>query len=247
MHGMTTSLSAASQIRMHLERVVHLREQAHRAGLATAVHQVKQLQARRFRATYSDFFVTSRYGPATRFFLDELYGEHDFSQRDEQFGRIAAALERLFPEAVGQLAVDLAETHALTETLDHQLAEHWMGQSAAMPYSERYILSWRLTGERQNRDRQLAVVLHMGAELQRLTRMKSLLIALRMMRKPAQAAGLSALQHFLERGFSAFANLGDASGLMVAIAQREQRWLDALFDADLAVCSRALTEELAKA
>ncbi len=244
---MTTFTSAADQIRMHLERVTHLREQAHSAGLATAVHEVKQLQARRFRATYSDFLLAPRYRAATRFFLDELYGEHDFAQRDEQFGRIAGALERLFPDAVSQLAVDLAETHALTETLDHQLAEHWMGQGNAVSYSERYVRSWRLTGERKDRERQLAVVQHMGGELQRLTRMKSLLIALRMMRAPAQAAGLSALQQFLERGFSAFSTLGDATTFLAAIAQREQRWIDTLFDADLTTCSHALALELAQA
>src|SRR5690606_26370646 len=141
---------------------------------------------------------------------EELYGVHDFVRRDAQFGRIAGALERLFPEAVAQLAVDLAETHALTEVLDHGLAEHWLALDARLPAADRYTQSWRLTGERPARARQLAVVQHMGLELQRLTRMKPLRLALRMMRNPARVAGLDALQHFLESGFDAFAALGDA-------------------------------------
>ena len=108
--------SATDRIRRQLERVTDLRTQAQQDGLSTAVHQVKQLQARRFRATYADFLHDPRYAAATAFFLDELYGEHDFAQRDAQFARIASAIERLFPEAVSDLAVDLAETHALTET-----------------------------------------------------------------------------------------------------------------------------------
>lgn len=249
---MTTSKpSPSEQIRNHLERVDRLREQAHSEGLSTALHQVKQLQARRFRATYADFLHDPRFAAATLFFLDELYGEHDFVQRDEQFGRIAGAIERVFPDAVTNLAIDLAETHALTETLDHTLASHWLALdgscSCSCSYSARYVRSWRLTGERAQRERQLAVVQHMGHELQRLTRMRSLLIALKLMRGPAQAAGLSALQRFLERGFVAFAKLGDAREFLATILERERRWIDALFDDELAVCEKALNQELTRA
>lgn len=239
--------SAADRIRQQLERVAHLRTQASQAGLANAVHQVKQLQARRFRATYADFLTDPRHAPATAFFLDELYGEHDFSVRDAQFARIAGAIERLFPEAVADLAVDLAETHALTESLDHKLAGHWLSLEGDFAYAEHYVRSWRLTGAREQRQRQLAVVLHIGQELQRLTRMKSLLIALRLMRGPAQAAGLSDLQRFLESGFAAFATMGDASLFLKAIAEREQRWIDALFEDDLPACREALQAELSRA
>jgi hypothetical protein len=243
----TNNNSPAQRIRQHLERVNRLRALAHSDGLSTAVHQVKQLQARRFRASYADFLSSPRYAAATRFFLDELYGEHDFAQRDAQFGAIAGAIERLFPDAVADLAVDLAETHALTETLDHTLAGHWLAQDAHCGYAERYVRSWRLTGERAQRQRQLTVVEHMGHELQRLTRMKSLLIALKLMRGPAHAAGLSSLQQFLERGFSAFASVGDAGEFLAAIHLREQRWIDALFDDELSVCGAALNAELAQA
>lgn len=244
---MNATSSAADRIQAQLAGVSHLRHQAREEGMSVAVHQVKQLQARRFRATYADFLADPRHGPATAFFLDELYGEHDFSVRDAQFSRIAGAIERLFPEAVVELAVDLAETHALTESLDHALAGHWLALEGDHAYAEHYVRSWRLTGAREQRQRQLAVVLHMGQELQRLTRMKSLLIALRLMRGPAHAAGLSTLQQFLERGFAAFATMGDASRFLQAIAEREQRWIGALFDQPLADCRDALQNELSRA
>lgn len=190
---MSPPTSAADLIRTHLARVSQLRAQAQAEGLHTAVGTIKQLQARRFRGTYADFLEHPRYAPATRFFLDELYGVHDFARRDAQFARIAGALERLFPEAVAQLAVDLSETHALTEVLDHQLATQWLGLDASLSPVERYIIAWRRTDARASRDRQLAVVQHMGLELQRLTRTKTLRLGLRMMRNPARAAGLDAL------------------------------------------------------
>lgn len=240
-------ISAAERIRAQLARVAHLRERADVSGMATAVHEIKQLQARRFRATYSDFLRDPCHAPATAFFLEELYGEHDFSLRDQQFARIASAIERLFPEAVAELAVDLAETHALTETLDHEMAVHWLECPADGGYADRYVQSWRQTGARVQRERQLKVVLHMGRELQRLTRMKSLLVALRLMRGPAQAAGLAALQQFLERGFAAFAAMGDARAFLAAIGERELRWIDRLFDEEPSSCSVALHDELLRA
>lgn len=244
---MTTATQAAERIRTHLARVTHLRDHAATAGLAQAVHEVKKLQARRFRATYGDFLGDARHAPAAQFFLDELYGEHDFRERDSQFGRIAGAIERLFPEAVSQLAVDLAETHALTETLDHQLAHHWLALDPAMPDAVRYTHCWRLTGHHEQRARQMVVVLHMGTELQRLTRMTSLRMALKMMRRPAQAAGLYVLHQFLERGFDAFATMGDATRLLSAIQQRERHWINTLFDADAASAANALQVELCRA
>ncbi|MBL0917339.1 MAG: hypothetical protein IBJ14_01405 [Hydrogenophaga sp.] len=223
-----------------------MRARASAQGEAAAVAEIKRLQALRFQASYADFSARPAAQPAVRFFLDELYGEHDFSRRDEQFGRIASALERLFPGAVAQLAVDLTEAHALTEVLDHGLALHWLNLSAGMPVAERYVRAWRAVGAHGERDRQLAVVQHMGRELQRLTRMRSLRLGLRMMRKPAQAAGLDALQHFLEAGFDAFAALDDADAFIGAIAQRERGWIDRLFDAPLdEVCHLLDSEWLA--
>lgn len=244
---MPSSTSAADQIRSHLERVTALRQQARAAGLAQAVSDVKRLQGQRFRATYTDFLRHPVYAPATHFFLDELYGVHDFAQRDAQFARIAGAIERLFPEAVAQLAVDLAEIHALTEVLDHQMAAHWLAQDKALPQALRYTRAWRLTGERAARARQLDVVQNMGLELQRLTRMKPLRLALRMMRNPARAAGLDALQHFLESGFDAFGGMGDARGFLDTISAREAQWIQTLFDAPEGVCADALATELGHA
>lgn len=134
---MRDAVHPADQIRGQLERVAHLRNVAQHGPLRAALHEVKRLQALRFQGTYADFLANPLYASSTRFFLEELYGEQDFSQRDDQFGRIAGAIERLFPAAVGQLAVDLAEIHALTESLDHDMAKHWSAQSQRLSPSER--------------------------------------------------------------------------------------------------------------
>lgn len=240
---MNAARNAADAIRSHLARVNALRERAHEQGLAQAVHAVKRLQAQRFRGTYTDFLSRPQFAPATRFFLEELYGEHDFSERDRQFGRIAGALERMFPAAVSSLAVDLSETHALTEVLDHALASRWIAQPEDTPVFLRYVNSWRQTDAHDDRYRQLTVVQHMGSELQRLTRNPSLRLGLRMMRRPAQLAGLSALQNFLEGGFESFAAMRDPDEFMLAIQTRERHWIDALFNGDVAQVAAELQAE----
>lgn len=242
---MPAPTSAAHRIREHLLQVEQLRHQAHTRGQVAAVQAVKAFQAQRFRATYADFLAHPRFAAATRFFLEELYGTPDFAQRDAQFGRIAGAIERLFPDTVVELAVDLAEIHALTEVFDHAMALHWMHTTTHD--SARYVICWRFTAARAERERQLAAVLRMGQALQRMTRMRSLRLTLRMMRKPAQAAGLSALQQFLEGGFEAFGTMGDASPLLTAIQQREQAWIHALFDMDAAAIEHLLDTELRRA
>jgi hypothetical protein len=58
---------------------------------------------------------------------------------------------------------------------------------------------------------------------------------LKMMRKPAQMAGLGSLQNFLESGFKHFADLahhkGTVSCFLDTVKTRESAWLDCLFDA----------------
>jgi hypothetical protein len=245
---MPQPIHAAERIRANLQGVAEMRrESAADPRLAEAVKTVKRLQARRFRGTYRDFSSHASTRPAMAFFLEELYGEHDFSRRDAQFQRIASALERLFPASVSELAVHLTEMPGVTERLDHQLAAAWLGLPDSRAESEAYVRAWRLCGARAERDRQLAVVQQMGRELQALTRKRSLRLGLRMMRGPAEAAGLDALQRFLEAGFDAFSALGDAGPFLAAVDTREQDWIHRLFDAPLDEVCRQLDQEWAKA
>lgn len=233
---------AASRIREAMEAVSLLRlGRASQPGLEQACLEVKRFQAQRFKATYADVLRNPRYGRAASFFLQELYGEQDYAQRDQQFARIASTIARLFPQAVVETAACLAEVHALTEQLDDSMASHWLAASAPTVQA-RYIHCWRMVGDRSARFRQLDVVLHLGRELDRLTRMRGLRGLLRMMRAPAAAAGLSSLQGFLEAGFDAFADMKGTSEFLGLIHKRESVWIEALFDDDAVTCETKLLQ-----
>jgi hypothetical protein len=103
-------MNPANAIRSAMTEVAHLRDLAAATPeLALALTAVKAIQASRFASTYSEFLATPLHGPATRFFLEDLYGVADYSARDRQFSRIAGSLQSFFPEAVLGTAVALAE------------------------------------------------------------------------------------------------------------------------------------------
>lgn len=235
---------SAQQIHEALERVSELRElRATDPSLVRASAAVKRFQALRFKATYADLLVHPRYQQAAGFFLEELYSDKDYVERDQQFARIANAMARLFPKAVAQTAAALAQVHALTEMLDDRMARAWAreaGHAGGSADCGRYVRCWRQVGDEAGRLRQLEVVLHLGRELERLTRKPGLRGLLKMMRRPAEAAGLSSLQRFLESGFDAFVAIRGAGEFLQIIDDREQAWIRSLFADDAVTCETRL-------
>src|ERR1035437_6129618 len=123
-------MKAANIIRDTVLQVTQLRHSSVECpGLVQALGEIKRFQAQRFAGTYLDLLHSDQYQPAARFFLDELYSEKDYSERDTQFARIASALERLFPQQVVQTAVSLAQLHGLTEALDLAMARQWLSNA----------------------------------------------------------------------------------------------------------------------
>lgn len=225
-------MSASGQIRAALQQIESERSQVRALPeLSSAVREVKRYQSQRFAATYQDLLASDNYGRCARFFLDELYSERDYTQRDAQFARVATAIELTFPAPVIDLTVTLAELHLRTETLDLQMAHVWCA-TPQLADSERYVQAWRALDRSAERQWQLDTVLGIGRELGKLTRKPTLRLLLKMMRQPAKVAGLSDLQRFLETGFDRFAELSrhpEALGQFLSTIQsREQAWIDEL-------------------
>ncbi len=242
-------MQASNQIRESIARVVAMRQKVlEQPGLASALLTIKQLQAQRFAGTYRDLLHSENYAACASFFLEELYGARDFAERDAQFARIAGALQRTFPEQVVATAVALAQLHHLTEELDLAMALNWQMQSG-LSLTQAYVLAWRAVSRREDRLWQINTVLEIGQELGHLTRKPGLFFMLKMMRKPAQLAGLGSLQNFLESGFEHFAGLARSQGMVASfldtVKVRESDWLTLFFDAPLEVCSAELSRTLA--
>lgn len=243
-------MNTAQTIRQAVAQVEQLRQESRELPeIGAAVAAVKRFQARRFRGTYADLLASGPYAAAARFFLDELYSDRDYAERDAQFARIAGAVERLFPRDVAATAAALAQLHALTESLDHALARAVPGATSNDVGA--YVRAWRSVGRRAEREQQLQRVVAIGAELSRLTRLPGLRLMLKMMRAPAAAAGLSELQRFLEAGFDTFGAItkvqGGADQFLATIRAREQHLVDRLFTGDAVACETELARILGQA
>lgn len=221
---MTTAPRAdAASILSSLAAVEHeRRRRAADPRLDARVQALKAYQQARFRHTYVDLLASPRYGAASRFFLDELYGPRDFSRRDAQFARVVPALVRLFRSEIVRTVATLAALHGLSESLDSA-----MGAALADGFVDAggYARAWQSVERTEDRNTQLALILDIGHSLDRYTRVPMLSVSLHMMRGPARAAGLSELQAFLESGFATFKAMRGAAHFLSTIEQRERALL----------------------
>jgi hypothetical protein len=214
-------------ILLHLDEVRAERIlRAAEVALGERVVWVKRYQQARFERTYSDLLSHPRYASASRFFLDDLYGPGDFSLRDTQFARIVPSLVRLFPPEIAQTVEALTSLHALSEQLDTEMARHVDTRPLD---ATRYIIAWQRTGHPDHRARQIDLMLAVGRALDVYTQRPLLRHTLRIMRAPARAAGMAALQAFLESGFDAFRAMRGAGDFLAQIECRERAFAACLF------------------
>lgn len=200
------------------------------AAVSQRLAALRAWQARRLASTYADIHRTEPFAAACEFFLADLYGEGDFAERDRAVERVVPIMMRILPEGVLASLARAIELNALSQELDYALAAALPPHctSAAAITDTDYAAAYTLSAERQGRRRQLALLLVLGRELDRLVRKPLLSELLHLSRWPAKLAGLGALQSFLERGFDAFGRLGGAGVFLMTILMRERAFMRAI-------------------
>ncbi|RPH67132.1 MAG: hypothetical protein EHM83_02280 [Burkholderiales bacterium] len=193
------------------------------------VHAVKTWQAHRLARTHRDLLTEPRHVPAARFFLEDLYGAKDFSQRDAELARIVPMMARLLPDAALATIADAVEMDALSERLDLALARRLREPDAPAIDEAAYADAYRAAGSRSEREHQIELIVTVGRSLDRLVRHPMLGHLLNAMGGPARLAGLSEMHDFLARGFEAFRSMGGASEFLARIERRERQILEALY------------------
>jgi hypothetical protein len=223
---------AQAELTTALARVLRLHAmRSEDPSLASAVDRLSAWQARRLYNTYADLAREPRYARAIEFFQDDLYGSGDFAQRDADLVRVVPVMGRLLPQSVIFTVARAVELNALAHELDRALIVHLPAGAATFSVPD-YCGAYRATGERALRDRQIALIGEVGNALDKFVRTPMIGAALTMMRKPAHAAGLGALQEFLERGFDAFRRMKGAREFLATVDTRERRINDAIFAGD---------------
>jgi hypothetical protein len=199
------------------ERQAATREPA----LLAARTALKRYQSGRLADTHADLLATPDTHDAAVFFLDELYGAHDLSQRDVDLERVIPTMQRVLSYEALHAITEAIVLDALSEKLDTAMArELGTGFTEA-----EYVAAFRSVTSRAERERQLDLVQELGDSLCELVRIPLLSLTLSLMRTPARLAGLGELQQFLERGFNSFKQMTKPKPFVGTVVERERQVL----------------------
>ena len=211
-----------------LERVQKLHaDRRNNPILAGALERVADWQARRLRMTYADLAADKRYAAAIQFFQNDLYGPADYSRRDADVAKVVPMMVKLMHEGVIATTALAMELNALSQELDRVLLGRLPRPDGYFGVVD-YCRAYRRAGNFPSRRRQIELIGEIGTALDHYVHKPLVRAALAMMRQPARLAGMSALQDFLERGFSAFRDMGGAKHFLATIEERETQIMDAI-------------------
>ena len=194
-------------------------------ALQSARLALKTFQSARLARSHADLLAIPDTRAAALFFLEDLYGTHDLSQRDTDLERIAPTMQRVLPADALHTITDAIRLDALAERLDTAMAKLLGPQFTEAGY----VAAYRQALTPADRARQLDLVQGLGDSLTHLVRVPMLNGTLKLMRGPARLAGLGGLQRFLERGFSAFKGMKKPGDFVAAITSRERVFMERIY------------------
>ncbi|GAB4581067.1 MAG: hypothetical protein Fur0022_38140 [Anaerolineales bacterium] len=201
--------------------------------LSPAIKLLRTFQSERLARTHADLLASPRYGPACRFFLTDIYAPRDFSQRDHDAETLYKLMNRFLPEdLLYPLALVLKLNH-MTHDLDERLAEALVTRLGVTDTitPEQYAEAYRICDNYQEREKQIDMLLEIGARVDKLVKSPLTAPTLTMAKLPAKTAGWDELHNFLERGYQAFKHMNGSDYFLKTITTREKEILHRIFSA----------------
>lgn len=241
------SISADSIIQ-HIYTVNAKRDLAAKMGRIDAIKMLQEWQCRRLLTTHADLNAVPEFADAMRFFVDELYGPKDFSQRDKDLTRVIPKLSAVLPEKALVALDDALRLNALSFDLDSDMVGALLNQTGKDELAvsditaESYAHAYRDVGRDHDRAEQITIVEHLGLKLADVVHVRGINLLIKMARKPAEIAGVLTLHEFLAEGFAAFKQLGDVRAFLDPIIRRETAIMRALFADEFSVDDNPIPE-----
>lgn len=192
--------------------------------------RLRAWQAARLAKTHADLLASPQFSIAATFFLSDLYGPKDFSERDTEMEKVLPIMTTMLPVSGLRTLLLAVEVDALSERFDAEmvavLGKRLDQDGLAL---DDYAAAYRQVGDRDGRELQIRLIGETGEALDALAHKAFAGAALKLMHGPAQLAGLGELHAFLERGFNAFRSLRRADEFLETIVQRERELMVSLF------------------
>jgi hypothetical protein len=190
------------------------------------LRELRAWQAARLARTYDDLRRDRHCSRAIDFFLSDLYGPLDAGPRDRQLMRALRVLRRTLPAAARTTFERALELDVLSAELDHAMVALMRGWPVG---GGEYATVYRRVGRRDERERQIDLVVAIGTDLDRIVRRDWIATVLHLWHAPARISGFGALHDFLERGFESFRSIRDAGAFLQTIREREVELMERLF------------------
>lgn len=192
--------------------------------------RLRAWQAARLAKTHADLLASPKFNIAATFFLSDLYGPKDFSERDAEMEKVLPIMTSMLPVSGLRTLLLAVEVDALSERFDAEMVAV-LGKRLDQDglTTDDYAAAYRQVGDRDGRELQIRLIGETGEALDALAHKTFAGAALKLMHGPAQLAGLGELHAFLERGFNAFRSLRRADEFLETIVQRERELMVSLF------------------
>jgi hypothetical protein len=193
--------------------------------------ELRRWQVARLQTSFDRFLRDPKRRPAAEFFLSDLYGDRDFTRRDADIARVLPMMQRLLPSALLETVTDAIELGALTHAFDVRMAQALLHLAPTRRRLDEalYARAYREVGLPHLRGRQIELIGRVGRGLGHALRNAGVSTLLTLSRGPARLAGFGELQQFLERGFAAYANVGDIDAFIAEIEADEREAMRRLF------------------
>ncbi len=216
-----------SDILFHLLQSQALGQEINQLGLRSQINSLRKWQSTRLLFSYDALYQQKQYRSAIDFFTDELYGPNDFTKRDEGIKKVLPLMEKvLSKEALETFGLAL-KLNTLSYQLDFDLVRS-LGDITNIS-SEQYAHAYQNCNNLEQRQLQLELVELLANSLSGIAHRTSIMLVLKLSRKPAKLAGLEELQALLEKGVDAFRKIKEFDSFIKPIIQGEIMIMESLF------------------
>ena len=155
-----------------LDAAARLRAGAVASPVAKAAWEALRVwQAARLARTHAGLLANPETVDAAKFFLTDLYAPGDLSRRDALAKRVAPIMSKMLPVSALETIADAIELDALSESLDAAMVAALGGDIARIDAAA-YGRAYRAVAREPDRARQIDLIAHLGASIERLARLR---------------------------------------------------------------------------
>ena len=190
-------------------------------------------QSSMLQEDYADFASQPKYAALTQFFFTSLYAPADFGLRNESFRTLHEWLEGILGRDPVRILAQAIELYDLTDSLDDDMLLALRGMGATdVVTTETWELAYQRVGRRQDRERQVFLIIDNARALGASTRVPLVGMQLRAFRPAAGLLGWGHVVDFLIEGHEALSKASPVEAPLLALEARETARIERVLGSD---------------